>query len=236
MSLAQNNRVAQLKTPLGKDVLVLTSFVATEALSKLFEINVETLSEEENINFDDAIGRECTIKQTTYGKIRYYNGILTERDGPAKRERCSTISLKLQPWLWLLSRRGDCRIFLKKKNVKEILTEEVFKKAGFTDFDDRTTGDYHKIDYCVQYRETDLAFCCRMMEHYGIYYFFEHADGKHALVMADAKTSHKSIPDLPNLPFIPPAPGRKPYRAAGSFMGFRSQVAHRQGSLQCLRL
>src|SRR5262249_42851308 len=50
--------------------------------------------------------------------------------------------------------------------------------------------------------ETDLAFCSRMMEHYGIYYFFEHTDGKHMLVMADSRTSHKSIPDLPKLPFI----------------------------------
>jgi type VI secretion system secreted protein VgrG len=208
MSLAQDNRLAQLKTPLGKDVLVLTSFVATEALSELFEINVETLSEKENINFDDAIGRPCTIKQTTYdNKIRYYNGILTEARRTGSTGGLFHYSLKLQPWLWLLSRRSDCRIFLKKKNVKEILTEEVFKKAGFTDFVDRTTGDYPKIDYCVQYRETDLAFCSRMMEHYGIYYFFEHADGKHTLVMADAKTSHKPFPDLPKLPFIHLHPG-----------------------------
>jgi len=76
--LSQDKRLAQLQTPLGKDVLVLASFVAAEGLSELFEVNVETLSEKENINFDDAIGRACTIKQTTYdNKIRYYNGILT---------------------------------------------------------------------------------------------------------------------------------------------------------------
>jgi type VI secretion system secreted protein VgrG len=40
-----------------------------------------------------------------------------------------------------------------------------------------------------------------MMEHYGIYYFFEHADGKHTLVMADSRTSHKPIADLPKVPF-----------------------------------
>ncbi len=76
--LTQDKRLAQLQTPLGKDVLVLASFVATEGLSELFEVNVETLSEKENINFDDAIGRACTIKQITYdNKTRYYNGILT---------------------------------------------------------------------------------------------------------------------------------------------------------------
>jgi uncharacterized protein involved in type VI secretion and phage assembly len=44
VQLAQDRRIAQLQTPLGKDVLVLASFVATEGLSDLFEINVEALS------------------------------------------------------------------------------------------------------------------------------------------------------------------------------------------------
>ena len=199
--LTQDKRAAQLQTPLGKDVLVLASFVAAEGLSELFEFNVEALSERENINFDDAIGRACTIKQITYDdKIRYYNGILTATRRTGTSHDLFHYHLVLRPWLWLLGRKADCRIFL-QKDVKEIISD-VFRKAGFTDFVFRTTGDYPKIPYCVQYRETDLAFCSRMMEHYGIYYFFEHADGKHTLVMADARTSHKAIPDLPKLPFI----------------------------------
>jgi type VI secretion system secreted protein VgrG len=204
--LTQDTRPAQLQTPLGKDVLVLASFVAAEGLSELFEVNVEALSEQQNIDFDKAIGRSCTIKQITYDdKIRYHNGILTATRRVGKSRDLTHYNLVLRPWLWLLGRRTDCRIFL-KKDVKQIISE-VFNKAGFTDFVFRTTGDFHKIPYCVQYRETDLAFCSRMMEHYGIYYFFEHADGKHTLVMADARTSHKAIPDLPKLPFIQRHPG-----------------------------
>jgi type VI secretion system secreted protein VgrG len=199
--LTQDRRLAQLQTPLGKDVLVLASFVAAEALSDLFEFNVEALSKEENINFDNAIGRACTIKQTTYGdKVRYYNGILTATRQAGKSQDLFHYHLVLRPWLWLLGRKADCRIFL-DKDVKEIISD-VFRKAGFTDFEFRTTGEFQKIPYCVQYRETDLAFCSRMMEHYGIYYFFEHAEGRHTLVMADSRTSHKSIPDLPKVPFI----------------------------------
>jgi type VI secretion system secreted protein VgrG len=199
--LTQDTRPAQLQTPLGKDILVLASFVAAEGLSELFEVNVEALSEQENIDFDKAIGKSCTVKQITYDdKTRYYNGILTATRRVGKSRDLTHYNLVLRPWLWLLGRKADCRIFL-KKDVKEVISE-VFKKAGFTDFAFRTTGDFHKIPYCVQYRETDLAFCSRMMEHYGIYYFFEHTDGKHTLVMADSRTSHKSIPDLPKLPFI----------------------------------
>jgi type VI secretion system secreted protein VgrG len=199
--LTQDRRLAQLQTPLGKDVLVLASFVAAEALSELFEFNIEALSKEEDINFDDAIGRACTIKQITYGdKIRYYNGVLTATRQAGKSQDLFHYHLVLRPWLWLLGRKADCRIFL-DKDVKEIISD-VFRKAGFTDFEFRTTGEFQKIPYCVQYRETDLAFCSRMMEHYGIYYFFEHTEGRHTLVMADSRTSHKSIPDLPKVPFI----------------------------------
>src|ERR1700687_2505518 len=106
--LTQDNRAAQLKTPLGKDVLVLASFVAAEALSELFEVNVETLSEKENINFDDAIGRACTIKQTTYDdKILSYSGILTPTRGPGSTADLSHYHLTLRPWLWLLGRKAD---------------------------------------------------------------------------------------------------------------------------------
>src|SRR5271166_5113371 len=40
------------------------------------------------------------------------------------------------------------------------------------------------------------------MEEYGIYYFFEHSDGKHVLVLADGKPSHQPVPGLNALPYI----------------------------------
>src|SRR5258708_246308 len=85
--LTQDRRVAELKTPLGKDVLVLANFVGSEALSKLFEYDIEALSEQENIDFDKAMGQPCTITQNAYdGKKRIYNGILTAARWAGKKE------------------------------------------------------------------------------------------------------------------------------------------------------
>ncbi len=42
-----------------------------------------------------------------------------------------------------------------------------------------TTKSYTNRDYCVQYRETDLAFLSRLMEDEGIYYYFEHNQRQH---------------------------------------------------------
>jgi type VI secretion system secreted protein VgrG len=200
--LSQSERIAELTTPLGKDVLVLVQFNGTEGLGELFEFHIEAISEQENIDFDKALGQGCTLKLKAYkDKERIYNGILTHAQWVGKGKDYYRYKLVLRPWLFLLGHRADCRIFL-DKDVRDII-KDVFSKAGFTEFDDRTSSNYDKIPYCVQYRETDLTFVTRLMEQYGIYYFFEHSDGKHTLVMADSHSSHKAVADLPKVPFIP---------------------------------
>ena len=205
-NLRQADRIAELTTPLGKDALVITEFSGSEGLSELFEYHLEALSGQEktqdDIDFDQAIGQGCMVKlNTDDGKTRIYHGIMTEGQWVGWLDKYCRYRIVLRPWLWLLGHKADCRIFL-DKTVKEII-QDVFSKAGFSDFEFRTTGSYDKIEYCVQYRESDLAFVCRLMEHYGIYYFFEPSDGKHTLVMADSRSSHKPIADLPKVKFNP---------------------------------
>ncbi len=201
-NLGQAERIGEFSTPLGQDVLVLTRFSGSEGLGELFEFHIEAVSEQENIDFDPAIGQNCQVKLKAYdGKVRIYNGVMTEARWVGVKESYYHYDMVLRPWFWLLGTKADCRIFL-DKNVLDII-KEVFTKDGFTDFEFRTTGSYDTIEYCVQYRESDLAFCCRLMELYGIYYFFEFSDGKHTLVMADSRSSHKPVPDLPQVPFYP---------------------------------
>jgi type VI secretion system secreted protein VgrG len=227
--LTQANRIAEFTTPLGQDKLVLIRFHASEGLGELFEYQIEALSEEENIDFDKALGQGCTLKIDAYeGKKRIFNGILTHAQWVGKAEDYYRYRLTLRPWFYLLGYRADCRIFL-DKDPRDII-KEVFTKAGFNDFSDRTTGDYDKIDYCVQYRETDLAFVCRLMELYGIYYFFEHSDGKHTLVMADSRSSHATVPDLPTVSFLPLT--RREMRAEQHLYDWVSERRFRTGKVQ----
>jgi type VI secretion system secreted protein VgrG len=200
--LGQTERVAELITPLGKDVLALVRFEGTEGLGELFDYHVDALSKQENIDFDKALGQGCALRLDAYrSKTRSFHAILVQAQWIGKFEDLHRYRLVLRPWLWLLGHKANCRIFL-DKDVKEII-KQIFTDAGFTDFEFRTNGDYDKIEYCVQYRETDLAFVCRLMELYGIYYFFEHAEGKHTLVLADMRSSHKAVSDLPKVPLLP---------------------------------
>ena len=198
--LVQAQRTAVLKTPLGEDDLALVRFDGQEALGQLFEFRIEALSLQEDISLDGIIGRNCSVTYKAFGVERVFNGVAVEARWLGPRNIHFGYSLVLRPWFWLLSRTSDCRIF-ENMSVLEIIKQK-FSDRGFDDFRDDTTGSYNAIDYCVQYRETDIDFVCRLMEQYGIYYFFEHSEDRHTLVMADSKSSHRPVPDLASLPFI----------------------------------
>jgi type VI secretion system secreted protein VgrG len=209
----QTNLTAVLKTSLGKDVLVIKSFTGSEGLGEPFSFGIEALSEEQNIDFDKALGQPCSIKLKTYeNKERFFCGILVNAQWTGEEvsgeKSFSRYSLVLRPWFWLLNHSADCRIF-HYKNVKQII-EKVFTDLGFSsgnDFKFRTSAHYEPIKYCVQYRESDYAFVSRLMEQYGIYYYFEHRDAQHTMVLADSRASHSVIQDLPKINFNPQVSG-----------------------------
>ena len=98
----------------------------------------------------------------------------------------------LRPWLWLLSHRRNSFIH-HEKTAPEII-EKVFGDHGFAVFTNNLSRDYPTLEYCVQYRESDMDFVCRLMEEYGISYYFKHSDGEHKLVMTDEMSTFETIP------------------------------------------
>jgi type VI secretion system secreted protein VgrG len=200
--LSQQERIGELTTPLGENVLVLSRFDGGETLSEPFEFLIEAISEQQNIDFNAALGKSVTVKlKTVDGKDRYFNGLLAEARWAGPRATFFVYQLVARPWLWLLSLTSDCRIF-SQKSPRDIV-KQVFTDRGFSDFRDATQSSYPTLEYCVQYRETDFDFVSRLMEQYGIYYFFEYSDGKHTLVLADGKASHQTIGDLATVSFLP---------------------------------
>ncbi len=203
---SQQGRVAELVTSAGRDKFVLVHFEADEGLSTLFEYRIDTLCDDQNFNFDSVLGKNAHVRFRSYDGIdRYYSGIVVDAQWTGVQQDANAYRLTLRPWLWLLGRRADCRIF-KDKSVIDIV-EDVFKKAGFSDFEVKANrGDYDKIEYCVQYRESDLNFVNRLLEEWGIYTFHEHSAGKHKLVLADSRSCHRPVKTGGGtIPFIPVA-------------------------------
>jgi type VI secretion system secreted protein VgrG len=223
-ALSQEQRQGKLTTPLGENTLSLVQFGAIEGLSELFEIRIEAASTEGGLDFAAALGKGATVTLMAQdGQNRYFHGLATEARWAGTAEDLYFYQLVLRPWLWLLTRTSDCKIFAKKSAIEII--KQVFSDRGFSDFRDATTGSPPKLEYCVQYRETDFNFVCRLMEAYGVYYFFEHADGKHTLVLADAKSSHQPVPGLSSVPYNPIADaGRREMQYLETWsMGRRAQ-------------
>ncbi|HTT22311.1 MAG TPA: type VI secretion system tip protein TssI/VgrG [Candidatus Sulfotelmatobacter sp.] len=194
MPITQATRQIAIETPLGEDVLVLRSFQGNEAISKLFSFDLDLVSEDPSIKYEDIVGKAVTVRMTLAdASQRYWNGFVSrffqaERDSKVASYRATVV-----PWLWFLDQTTDCRIF-QSKTAPDII-QQIFKEYGYSDFALRLYGDFVKRDYCVQYRESDFNFVSRLMEEEGIFYFFEHENEKHTLVLGNDPAAHKPCPD-----------------------------------------
>jgi len=184
MAYTQDNRHIAITTPLGKDVLLLKGFSGHEAMSRLFSFDVELLSEvNPAVDFDSIVGKRVTMQVHHPGGTRYINGLVRRFSQGAGDRSFASYRAEVVPWLWLLTQTADCRIF-QNMTVPDII-KKIFTDLGFTDFKFNLVGSFPQREYCVQYRETDFNFVSRLMEQYGIFYFFEHSDGKHVLVLGN---------------------------------------------------
>ena len=198
LAYTQDNRRIGIGTPLGKDVLLLSSFQGEEGISRLFRFDLELLSENESIDFDALVGKNVTFWVVLAdGSERYFNGQVSRFSQGARDSDFTSYHAEVVPWLWFLTRTSDCRIFQNKK--APAIIQQIFTDFGFKDYALRLYGDFVEREYCVQYRETAFNFISRLMEEEGIFYFFEHEDGKHTLVLANSPTEHKPCPHQANV-------------------------------------
>ncbi len=188
------SRLGKLITQLGDDKLLLTRFTGAEAMSELFEFRVDALSIDPDVDFNPVIGTNSTLEFMTHsGEMRYFDGVCTEAVTTGVDESMYSYSLVLRPWLFLLSKRINTMIFA-EKTVVDIVTEIFGKYGSLAAHELRLTKNYPKLEYTVQYRESDLDFVRRMLAHYGISFYFKHQKGSHTLVLADGPSSYDAVP------------------------------------------
>ena len=140
---------------------------------------------------------------TRDGKKRHFSGIASHVSYTGPKGHMSSYTAVLRPWIYFLNHASDNRIF-QQMTVPDILAD-VFKGHGCS-AKKSLSGKYRTRDYCVQYGETDFDFASRLMEEEGIYYFFEHKDGNHDLVLSDSPSAHSDFPGYAKVPFFAPDP------------------------------
>lgn len=201
MGLTQENRLAALVTPLGTDRLVLLHFEADEALGEPGIIVVSAATDTDDIDLEQLLGAPCAVRIRCAGGVqRWFHGIATEASWVGLEHGLYRHELVLRPWFWLQGEVTDCRLF-RDRTVPDII-RDVFLKAGCSDFRLALTRDYPTLEYCVQYNESNMNFVSRLMEEYGIYYYFEHSADRHVMVLVDGTSGHPPVGGPPRR-FIP---------------------------------
>jgi len=198
--IMQELRLLELKTPLGANTVVINGLTGGEAISDCFHFTLDLLADRDTkINPKDLLGKTVSVSMLDADNgedKRYFHGFVNHLSQGPRDERFQHYSAEVVPWLWFLTLKTDSRIF-QDKTVVEII-KAIFDdlKSSFPDvsYRDETMGNHIPLDYCVQYRETDLSFVSRLMEHDGIFYFFEYSKDKHTLVLADSNSSIQAIP------------------------------------------
>ncbi len=196
-------RTLILTTPLGDDVLLIQRMTVNEELGRLFRIDLTLVSEHADLNLEDLIAQNVTIRvEPQQGAQRLFNGYISSFSQVGMTGQLHAYQATVQPWLWFLTRNADCRIF-QNQTVPDIV-KHVFRDRGFTDFEESLSGSYRPWEYCVQYRETDFCFVSRLLEQEGIYYYFKHQSGKHTLVLSDSVSAHARSAGYEQIPYFPP--------------------------------
>ncbi|MET3577126.1 type VI secretion system secreted protein VgrG [Mesorhizobium robiniae] len=193
-----NERATVVQTPVGAELLTFTHLVGRDEISRCLAYTVGFVSSSPDIDPLKMLGGAVSIEGESDPK-RWFSGLISEFRLTRIEDRLAYYEAVIRPWLWFLGNTTDCRIF-QNMSVIEIV-EEVFSKYSTAKFEKRLQGSYPPREYCVQYDETDLDFVQRLLEHEGILYFFEHDDGKHTLVLADAMNKLKPAPGYEKVPY-----------------------------------
>jgi type VI secretion system secreted protein VgrG len=200
--MAPETRHVRLQSSLPPDQLLLQRVRGVEELGRPFLFDLELLSPDPALKLDDLLGDKMAIALELPKGTRWFHGVCASIAQAGGAGRYTRYRAQLRPFLWLLTRASDSRIY-KKLSIPEIV-KDVVAQFGLGDVEQALHGNYLTREYTVMYRESYFDFVSRLLEEEGIAYHFRHEEKKHVLVLADDRASYKPAPDYKEIPFIDP--------------------------------
>jgi len=195
-----------------EESLSVRAFSVEEGISQLFQVSIVALSRRPDLDLESLVGRPASFRAlsgvahvTRWG--RHWKGIVThvEQVQPEVSDvGLSTYSLPIVPTLWLLTQRRGNRIF-QHLSVPDI-ADKLLAEWEITPDWAVDRGAYPKLEYKVQYGETDYVFLCRLLEEAGSAFVFPQTEEAGSrLLLGDHLTTgkpHEASPiryvDAPN--------------------------------------
>ncbi|MCZ0925622.1 type VI secretion system tip protein VgrG [Vreelandella janggokensis] len=206
--MANGNGLSFTLTLPGVDDVAVVDFTHREVLSSPFELTLNVASRNGRLNAAEYLDREATVTVWHSGEaLRHIHGIVSEFSQGDRGHRRTFYSLVLRPAFWRLSLRHNSRIFQALSPLEIIRT--LCQERGISDVTFDVTREPAEREYCVQYRETDLAFIERLAAEEGLFYYHAFEEGAHRLIFTD---DPKTLPSLGERTYHSRAGGTPPTR------------------------
>lgn len=198
--LSQHARLLTLETSFGADALLVERVAGREAVSELFEFQIDCLSSSAHWELKTLIGEEVTLRiLQADGSTRPLYGVVAAvsqrgADGGLARYR-----LTLKPWIWFAALRRNSLMF-QDKTVLEI-GEALFERYPLAHVRTDVQRELRRYSIATQYRESDFDFLARRLSIEGLSFYFEHLDqatssgqARHRLVICDERATWPACP------------------------------------------
>lgn len=179
---------------------VVRGFDGIEEIFEGYEIAVDLVSDRSDLDLHALLDSEAALGiYHKYDAPRFLHGVIAEIEkGEAGFARCF-YRVVLKPALHRLHYHSDSRIF-QNQSVVEI-SKTILQKNRITDIDWRIAFDHQPREYCVQYGETSFDFLRRIWAEEGLFFFFEHSDTNHRMIVSDSPLSMPVLTAAPGLTF-----------------------------------
>ena len=182
----QENRWLRVRTPLGRDALLLTALRGREAICELFHFELELVAERNRpIAFDRLLGQMITVELAPTGcPPRFFHGLVQSLVQLRRDDTFIYYRAVMVPGVWRLTKTRRSRVF-QQQTVRAVLDNVLQGVEKVVHLNEH----YGSHNYCVQYNESDFDFASRLMEEEGIFYFFQHSPRGHRMQLADKSVS-----------------------------------------------
>ncbi|UXY16960.1 type VI secretion system tip protein VgrG [Chitiniphilus purpureus] len=186
-AFSQGQRLVSLQLGDGSywgETLLPQAVQGEEALSQPYRYRVECLSPSVDLELKSLLGLPAQLALLTADGAEVVRcGVVTRAEALPSNGGFARYALTLEPPLALLAHRRTSRVFQDMTVpdiVKAVLDEHlaanpVFGAPFAVRFD--LKAEYAPRSYCLQYRESDLAFVSRILAEEGLAYTFVHEAG-----------------------------------------------------------
>ncbi|WP_437638693.1 type VI secretion system Vgr family protein [Sorangium sp. So ce854] len=201
----------ELRFASGEDSLRVSRFSVHEAISSLFTVSVWARSRSPSLDLEALVGKPATFRvdggaRGGHRVARTWTGVCGTIEqvhavpSSAGQEAESGYYLRIVPDLWLLTHRRNYRIY-QHLSIPDI-TDRLLGEWSIQPVWNIDRGDYPKLEYKVQYGESDYAFLCRLWEEAGIAFTFPDADPAGPRLTLSDQLDRNPLRDGDPLPYV----------------------------------